>query len=172
MTITNGLDAGLEGPLYPSSACHRVFSRLLGLGLSAGLKMRCQFPDNEFLEDTGDGALTQLDQAVLPYHSLAIGLRIVSIRDGAGCEGANNFGVIELPFLIVALADYGIGERVNKPRFSAPGSLVEIAWILFEESWEDRAPDERTGNDVTVRCPEAPCIPCCALPVCAELVRR
>src|SRR5271157_2185468 len=84
----------------------------LGLGLSVSLKMRCQFPDDKFLEDTCNGALTKLDQAVLPHHSMAIGLRIVGIRDGAGCEGSDDFGVIELPFLIVALANHGIAERV------------------------------------------------------------
>src|SRR5271157_28351 len=36
----------------------------LGLGLSVSLKMRSQFPDDKFLKDTGDGALTKLDQAV------------------------------------------------------------------------------------------------------------
>src|SRR5271157_2855249 len=103
---------------------------------------------------------------------MAIGLRIVGVRDGAGCEGANNFGVIELPFLIVALANHGISERVQNPRSSATGSLVEVAWILFEEGRQYSASDERTGNDVTVRCTEALRVAFCALPVCSELVRR
>src|SRR5208283_944807 len=144
----------------------------LGLALSVGLKMRRQFPEDKFLKDTGDGALTKLDQAVLPNHSMAIGLRIVRIRDGAGCEGPDHFRVIELPFLIVALANHSIGERVQNPRSGTTASLVEISGILFEEGRQYGASDERTGNDVTVRCTKALCIPFCALPVCSELVRR
>src|SRR5271157_1506805 len=144
----------------------------LGLGLSVSLKMRSQFPDDKFLKDTGDGALTKLDQAVLPHHSMAIGLRIVGIRDGAGCEGSDDFGVIELPFLIVALGNHGIAERIQNTRSSTTGSLVEITWILFQDGWQNGASDERAHKNVRVGCAEAFCITFCTLPVSAVFICR
>src|SRR3974377_394985 len=108
----------------------------------AGVNAWCQFPEDEFLEDAGDGTLSNPNQRVLDKRTrTAIVFWSVKIGNAAFSEAADDPGVVRLHFLIIALGDHGIAKRVQKAGFCAAGSPVEIARILLQKRGQNGASD-------------------------------
>jgi hypothetical protein len=131
-----------------------------------------EFADDEFLEEVGGGGLTDADERVFERQSRAIAIlrRIVEVGDAACSETAEDAGIIGLPVSIVALTDHRIRDGIENPGAYGAGAFVEIARILFEERWKDRAADKRADNEVAVRRSVALRVTLRALAVAAESV--
>ena len=78
--------------------------------------------------------------------------RIVEVGDATRGEASHDAGIIRLPVTVVAFTDHRHGDRIQHSRTHGAGSLVEIAWILFEERREDSASDKGAGDQVGVCC--------------------
>src|SRR5580704_4166099 len=72
------------------------------------LGFRGQVADEEFLQQVGDGGFADSDQCVVYGQSQAVAIlgRIVKVGNTAGSHASQDAGVIGLPALVVALADY------------------------------------------------------------------
>src|SRR5882762_5409647 len=132
------------------------------------------FPDDKLLQKVDRGSLANPDERVFKrqFQSIAILRWIVEIGDTASGEASKDTRVICLPVSIVALANDGIGDRIQDPRALAAGSLVEITGILLQQRRQYGAPDECAGNKVGVGSAEALSIALCALSISAEIVFR
>src|ERR1700758_5427206 len=124
--------------------------------------------NDKFLENTGNAAFGNSDQRSLHQQTrIAIAGRIVRIGESSCGKAADNCRVIRLPLFVVALADQRITERVEKSLLGGTRALVEVAWILFQQRWQNRAVDKRTKKDIAVKRAETPAVACRTLPVSA-----
>src|SRR5208283_929590 len=100
--------------------------------------------NDKFLENTGNAAFGNSDQRSLHQQTrTAIAGWIVRIGKPGRGKAADNCRVIQLPLLVVSLADHRIAERVEKSLLGRARALVEVAWILFQQRWQNRAVDKR-----------------------------
>src|ERR1700733_16215996 len=73
---------------------------------------------------------------------------------------------------IVALANHGSGQRVQKPSPQAAGGFVEETGILFQKRGQDGAADEYAGNGVGIAGTIALGVAFGALAISVEVVLR
>src|SRR5664279_2895110 len=113
--------------------------------------------NDKFLENTGNAAFGNSDQRS-PHQQTrtAIAGWIVRIGEPGRGKAADNCRVIQLPLLVVSLADHRIAEGVEKSLLGRARALVEVAWILFQQRWQNRAVDKRAKKDVAVKRAETP----------------
>src|SRR4029077_1950895 len=131
------------------------------------------FSDDEFLDEIGGGGGANADGGVLEYQGgTAIVLRIVGVGNAAGDEAGGKGGGGRLPASIVALEDHRHGDGVESPRAVAARSFIEVARILFQERRQNRAADERAGDEIREPGSVALSVTLRAMPVSAEGVLR
>jgi hypothetical protein len=129
----------------------------LGFGRAVFRYIRSHLPDEEFLQDVRSGGCANPNQRVFKRQprSLTVFRRIVKIGDASCGKVSEDARVVGLPVSVVALANHGVGQRVQNPGSLATASLVEITRILLQERRQDGASDERTGNKVGIGGTEA-----------------
>src|ERR1022692_2219569 len=117
--------------------------------------------NDKFLENTGNAAFGNSDQRS-PHQQTrtAIAGWIVRIGEPGRGKAADNCRVIQLPLLVVSLADHRVPDRVEKSLLGRSRALVEVAWILFQQRWQNRAVDKRAKKNVAVKRAETPAAPC------------
>src|ERR1700726_290938 len=162
--------------LFPTQNSQRVVpenSAALRFRRIAVRGVRRQLPDDEFLQDIGGGGCADADPGVFKdQRGAAIFRRIVEIGNSARGDAAEDVRVIRLPALVIALADKRIRDGVQDPRMRAPGSLVKIARILFQDRRKNGAADERAYGQVGIRRAVALSVTFRALSISAESVLR
>src|SRR5271169_4231485 len=95
---------------------HRLYSWLMAGGITLG-KMRRESACRELLKKIGDGSSANANERAFKHQSRsAVPLGVVKSGDTAGGEGAEKARVVELPAFFVALANHGVGERVQNAR--------------------------------------------------------
>src|SRR5579883_539920 len=135
--------------------------------------MGCKPWNNKFLEEVGNGILSQQNQCIVEGEpDAAVFRRIVEIRDASGAEAAQHTGVVWLPVPIVALADEGIGNRIEHSRTGTSVPSVKIPRILPENCRQNGARDKYIRRRICERSAVTFSIPLRALTIFRECILR
>ena len=126
----------------------------------------------EFLEEVSDGAAEGSEACVFKGEAEAVAIagRVVEVGDSAGCEAADDSGVIELPVSVVAFAEDGVGNRIEDAGTLCAGAFVEVTGVLLPPGGEDGSADHGGDESVGVAGPKALGVTLRALAVSAEAV--
>jgi hypothetical protein len=112
-----------------------------------------QVAEEEFSEEVSDGGGAGGHGEGLKGESNSSAcLGVVGVCDAACCEVAEDVRVVGLVLAVIAAADEGGGQGVPGSRGDTAGALVEVAWVLMEEGWEDGAADDSAGDGVGQSC--------------------
>ena len=106
----------------------------------------------EPVDHVGDGTKASTDGGALEDEgcSGAIGSGVVGVGDTTGGEASEDGGVVELPVVVVSLADDGIGDGEEDARMDAAGAFIEVAGILLEEDGKDGVSEYVSGEEGAV----------------------
>ena len=89
---------------------------------------------HELLDDPEGHTAGGANQGTASYESSATVLgRIVSIRNRAGCQVADDIRIIDLTVPVVSSGDKWSCHGMQKARLRCAGTLIEVAGILVKE---------------------------------------
>jgi hypothetical protein len=111
--------------------------------------VRGEFADQEFLDNVLDACDADADGGAFDDEAdaAAVGRGIVGVGETVGHGSAEDAGVVELPVVVVAFADYGVGEGVEDAGFDGAIAFIEVAGVLLEEGGQDGVSEERSGEE-------------------------
>src|SRR5580698_9178133 len=100
--------------------------RTLGFDWLVGRSAWCQPSDDKFLKEIGCSCFSNFDERIFERQcrSIAVLRWIVQVGNTACGDASEDAGVIRLPASVIALANHGIGNRVEKARSLTAASLV------------------------------------------------
>src|SRR5579871_6156199 len=108
--------------------------------------------NHKFLQDVGGRIGSDSDGSIVESESgaVAVGAGIIKIGNSAGGQAAKNSRIVWLPAAIVAFANQGHGDGVEKARAKAAGAFIEVARVLLEQRGQDGAADEGAADSVGI----------------------
>ena len=122
----------IEGRPANQSA-NSISSRCLSAGIVLR-QIRGQLAEHEFLEEIDGSSRADSNERVFDYQvGLVVLGWVLERRDGSRGEASENTGVVRLPVAVVALADHGVGHRVEGPLPLGAGAFVKVTRILLEQ---------------------------------------